>query len=979
MALQVLHNQAATHENEQFRRVVKIIDAVFKKHNFNGLLIGNPFNENYRRFRADAILFYDNGIIIIDFKEYAGNLIIPRGDDEFKSYPWYTECASDHQSVEVKAGAHFLNPFLQLVSYRNAFREIVEHNLILKQKINLSRTCIANIFSGPIELTNNVPRKYPYYKIVQESELGALLYDLNNENAYDEDIHRAITSIFSAEEYVQEYSIESDIIHKKDIIVGEEARSTMDAFMQAEGNDILVLASMDAYERDNWAKYLFSIADNYQIPEVQGLCHSNRISRRLRSRGIEATSLYSFIYGGNENSDGGNNGEEDYEQSVQVIPLRSDSNLDDHALLIVYDAHLVSRSLSQTDLLRFGSGRLLEDFIAFSEPSSRRKIVFIGDPYMLSFGSSDDSAVNVNNLKEICGERIIHFYQQPVKVSQESCIELLKSNLAQSIDALLFNNLDYSYEDDSIVEIEKEEIIEKMKEWFSEPFVQEPQNAVLFFTKSDCLKTNLWIKNHCLNNGKELAPGDLLIANNNVFIPDETGFGNPKRILNGMFFTVKEIKEHISEEISVRGLQCPVCLSFTKVAVNCLSICGQTAELWVLDNYLTTIDELANEEQRAVRIFIKNRIDALKKESPFINSDYYKQLLDDNDYRALSDEEKSAIGDLIRNRNIRTKEEKIEVRTSRNARYLFKLFYDKYENAIQRYARENDQLVNALYAKYAWSLTVHKAVGSRFDNVILKGFRTENDGVCNESYFRWLYSGICSTTNTLYISQPQYVDPFMNCVISETNSGVSSSKQHLVYDSYQVPQRFAGIVNLKNHNVAAAICELAIVIEPRGYILEEIKPCSDYLTKAIFSIPQDVKKKLIVDINNKGAKDSFAVTVVKMEPNESVDTIEIKNAIESVMSAKAYQNRASDCPKYIADVIQSFVQQLKNRGISLEIESQKDFQVICKASTEKGGATLRLWYGTSIENHTKGFVNKIEVYDISDPNIFSEVKNINVR
>lgn len=43
MALEVFNQQAATHENEQFRRVVKIIDAVFKKHNYEGILIGNPF------------------------------------------------------------------------------------------------------------------------------------------------------------------------------------------------------------------------------------------------------------------------------------------------------------------------------------------------------------------------------------------------------------------------------------------------------------------------------------------------------------------------------------------------------------------------------------------------------------------------------------------------------------------------------------------------------------------------------------------------------------------------------------------------------------------------------------------------------------------------------------------------------------------------------------------------------------------------
>lgn len=975
MALVVLHQQAETHENEQFRRVVKIMDAVFKKHKFSGILVGNPFNENYRRFRADAVLFYNHGVVIIDFKDYSGQLILPRGDDEFKSYPWYAEKASDHQAIEVKAGAHFLNPFLQLASYRNAFREIVEHNLILKQRINPSRVCIANIFSGPLELTNKVPGKYPYYKIAQESEIGALLYDLNNDNAYDEDVEKAIRSIFPADEYVQDYTIETEIIHKKDIIIGEEAKTTIDTYMQAEGNDILVLTSMDASERDNWAKYMFSVADNYEIPEVQGLCHSNRISRRLRSRGIEATSLYSFIYGGNEKTDSNQEEEDKEDWTLQVIPLRSDSGLDERALLIVYDAHLVSRSLSQTDLLRFGSGRLLEDFISFADPSSKRKVVFIGDPYMLSFGSSDDSAVNIANLKGICGERVIHYYHQQVIDSQDSCKEALKCSLAQSMDAQLFNKLSYSFDDGSIVEIEKDEIVEKMKEWFNSPLLQEPQKAILFFKKGDCLKTNLWIKNHCLNNGQDLAPGDLIIANNNIFIPDKTGFGNPKRILNGMYFTVIEIREHISEEIPIKGLPRPVLLSFTKIAVTCLSLSGQSAEIWVLDNYLSSIDELAKEEQIAVNVFIERRIVELKKNSPFTDSEYYRQLMEDSGYQALSEEEQSAIGSLIHNRIVK-KEERTQVTTTRAVHSLLKRFYDKYESDIQRQARENDSLINALYAKYAWAITVHKAVGSEFDSVILKGFRAENDGICNESYFRWLYSGVSTSTGAFFIAQPQYIHPFMNCIISETDSGVSTSKPILIFDTYSIPPRFAEIVKLKNTNAAAAICELAIIIEPQGYILEEVKPCSDYLTKAIFSIPQVIKKKLIVDIHNKGAKDSFGVSAIKMEPNDLIDLNVIREASESVLSLKPVRVGTAECPEYITEIIQSFIDQIKEFGINLEIVSSKDYQIICKASTEKGGAMLRFWYGTSLENHTKGFINKIEVFDISDPNIVTEIRKL---
>lgn len=84
-----------------------------------------------------------------------------------------------------------------------------------------------------------------------------MLYDLNNDNAFDEEIAKAIKSIFPSDEYIQDYSFDTGVICKQDIIVGKGAKSTIDTFMQTEGNDLLVLTSMDAEERDNWAKYIF--------------------------------------------------------------------------------------------------------------------------------------------------------------------------------------------------------------------------------------------------------------------------------------------------------------------------------------------------------------------------------------------------------------------------------------------------------------------------------------------------------------------------------------------------------------------------------------------------------------------------------------------------------------------------------------------------------------------------------------------------
>ena len=72
--LKVFNNRTEhTHENEQFRRVAEIIEISFNKYGYNGILIGNPFNETYYRFRADAILYYSNGLILIDFKDADSN------------------------------------------------------------------------------------------------------------------------------------------------------------------------------------------------------------------------------------------------------------------------------------------------------------------------------------------------------------------------------------------------------------------------------------------------------------------------------------------------------------------------------------------------------------------------------------------------------------------------------------------------------------------------------------------------------------------------------------------------------------------------------------------------------------------------------------------------------------------------------------------------------------------------------------------
>ncbi|MFW2137358.1 NERD domain-containing protein [Chryseobacterium sp. TY4] len=167
--LKILNNKTEnTHENEQFRRIVKIIQCVFEKYNFEGILIGNPFNDLFFKFQADALLYYNNGLIIFDFKDYEGIIEFPDVEDDFQSGEWYIERFNDRSKVRIKGGS-YVNPFKQLKKYREEFYDIVANY----PQLNLDPSKIGsiNVFSGPIEVKNQVPKKFRFYRLLQESNL----------------------------------------------------------------------------------------------------------------------------------------------------------------------------------------------------------------------------------------------------------------------------------------------------------------------------------------------------------------------------------------------------------------------------------------------------------------------------------------------------------------------------------------------------------------------------------------------------------------------------------------------------------------------------------------------------------------------------------------------------------------------------------------------------------------------------------------
>ena len=989
MSLEVLNNRTEhTHENEQFRRVVEIIETTFDKLGYNGLLIGNPFNENYYRFRADAILYYNNGLILIDFKDYRGIINLPPTENEFHNEKWHNESETDRSRLEIKAGSRFINPFKQLLSYRKAFKEVIEKNKFLEGVLNPARICIANIFTGPIELQNEIPRNLPYYKILQESDLGQFLYDFASPNVHSPETANVIKDIFPAERWIKKIEVtKPEPIEKKQIIeIEHDVEKNIINFLSEDAGGILVLESMNTDDRDSWLKFITNEALNHNIPQIEKWSHSARISKKILKRsGIETDGIYSVIYGGTQEIEGqdetqieNSDEEEKEEELLEVIPLKSSKDVDKKSLIIVTEAHLVSRSLSQSELLRFGSGRLLEDIIKFINPLSNRKIVFIGDPYSLTFGKDEDSALNLEKLSELYDNEKIKHYRKPIEKVHFIGKDKLRSDLAVSIENNLFNNLNYDWDETTLRNLqENSERINMLHSWFYKPLSCEPDNAVLFYSKKDCLTTNKWIKTQCLKNGDTLAKGDLLIANNNVVIPDESGFQIPRRIVNGMFFTVLAVKETTQETISIKQSKNPVILSFTKISVKCLSLVGYPeTDILILDNFFLSIDDLSREEQIAFRVFVNKKIKTEKSQKKFIDSREYRQLTEDTRYRSLSDEDKYFIkinyNDLRKFSNEQAEAKKI-----------LKYYKQLHDKNIFLHIKDSDPFVNAAFVKYGWAITVHKAIGSNYKEIIIKGHRKENDGITNDSYFRWLYSGVTAGT-LVNITSPEIISPLMNCVFEDNSMSGNAvkSKQFLVFNKYKPEVEFAHKVqSIENENVLGTICEVSKLLENKGYLLVSTKKFTEYLTKAFYSIPQTESNQLILDIDNKGSKDNFAVGSIRIENLNGADESIVKQCIADFLSQKqnvvSFKNDNPESPiDFRNPIYNAWFNDFKNQNIILKIIQSHNNQDIFCATTNDDKITFRVWYGTSEQNHTKGFLSKIEVLEKSSEQITQTVRNI---
>lgn len=740
---------------------------------------------------------------------------------------------------------------------------------------------------------------------------------------------------------------------------------------------IVVLTSMDIEVRNRW---IHAFKTPYRW------AHSMRVIRHIEdslnngdfsSEKITIESVYNVIYGGidsefkDSQSDepNGNNSEEIDDGSQIIIPVKRSNLLDYNSTVVFCEAQLLSQNLNQTELVRYGSGRLLDDVLSFVFEKDNHKLILIGDPYYLTYGKSKDSSLCIDTLSEKLPNIPIYLYEDGITEDFCSGMQGLRTILASSIEKECFNNIYYEFSTD-LENINRDCLEPILKDWFSNPLSHDPRNTALFYTNNDCYLTNLWIKKHCLKNGEDLAKGDLLIMNNNITISADLPVEDPIKIYNGMYLTLLDIIGHEDKTIQIRikGGRTNVSLLFTKIRVKCISVEGTPEkDLFMLDNYFKG-DELTKNEQIALRVLSNQllRDELRKKSESFRTSLYYQQMIESEDYKCLSVDEQQAIEKLINNIGI-DKEQQKEVHTTKNARRVFSLYRQKWEVNIRKLIFDTDPYLNAAWLSYGWAITVHKSLGVYFDNIWLKGAQNANSGIANESYFRWLYSGITSSTKKVYLSSPQTISPMMNCQIDYVESGTSyTGGLYLVFQDKSVKDINNSIITCANvsDNTKILIDKFSKELQKNNYVLKTITRKSPYLSlvEYTYGVNSSIVKKLLID--NKGEKDNFAVSNVRFDGVIDQEGKMLMCTIRQCMT----NGWPTDFRKVIYDTWKCKLQQYSLYFVIAKRQEWHDTLIVFNYEGER--VAVEVWYNKD------GFLTKIRFIANESDSVYELFKNI---
>jgi hypothetical protein len=125
---------------------------------------------------------------------------------------------------------------------------------------------------------------------------------------------------------------------------------------------------------------------------------------------------------------------------------------------------------------------------------------------------------------------------------------------------------------------------------------------------------------------------------------------------------------------------------------------------------------------------------------------------------------------------------------------------------------------NASFIRFGWSMTVHRSMTYKFDEVIFNVDQGKNRARNNESYFRWLYSGLCRAKEHVFLRNFTPITPWDNIEINEKISNVKSKDVFFESDNPDLTERLKA---LKEYIIFKISTEKIVLIKSESYNYQE--------------------------------------------------------------------------------------------------------------------------------------------------------------
>ncbi len=796
-----------THENEFFRFLSTELEKKWGDKRDTAYLIGNPriIGDDGNPFSPDILFISKNIFVIMELKDYGGEISFFPGFD-FSNALWKTG------NTIIKGGS-YINPFAQVKSYRNKIRDYLIYyinELSEESRFNADRIKSVVCFQKDIVLSRDIPGKFSRWFYIKDRRDIINWFDdvVSPEiDLIDKDLDKVV-SLFYQPEFQDILEKDKPIEISDDIGVEEEkppevdydllndaqknALSYIEEFVKND-DQILILSGITNSGKTYLINFIRShLINKTSIKQIVSLAPSNRIVGHLNNSVPGIRSVYGSIYTRNmfetSDSDSGDseeeeenegNKEEDKDKYKIIFDLRENTD-DSDCVYIVDESHLITDSHFETPLLKFGTGKLLNDLLTYVNPkNTKRKIIFIGDKYLTGYGGRDISALSEYYLSDINDYKVsVYDLRFEDDISGNIITREFVSPIIKSIDNKQFNTLTFT-NSERIQILETEALRQKCGENIKDG---EDRFKILTYSNEQAKTLNSWVKKEIFGKYDYLEKGDLVVFFNTVILPSDDPFTMPQKIFNGEYAEIIDIADSVEiKQQKLRGRDKPVELRYRRVVLKIIDR-DITVKGYYLENFWESEqNQISNDEYIAIQAYYNTLVSRKVKET-ITDTREWKELINSPEYKQLKNE----LERLEKSDNV-SKKKISEVK--RKIKELERTVRRNYINKVRNEIIKNDPFVNPIFLRLGYAITVHKAIGSKWNNVLLNMYHGEGKGVTNEEYFRWVYTGISRAKDMLYLSNPPKISPYMKISWKHVNLNyeqVSDSRKNNTLPVYDI-------------------------------------------------------------------------------------------------------------------------------------------------------------------------------------------------